>query len=93
MILSRGTNTIQSGDLNKLNISYISLAGAIISLINALIPSQTVLEKMMAGEKYLSVADKQFKDTFLDFDSDYMLDNPVIRQITFNNYIKYYQEF
>jgi len=33
----------------------------------------------MAGEKYLSVADKQYKDTFLDFDSDYMLDNPAIR--------------
>jgi len=78
-ILSRGSKTIYKHDIAKINISYIALTGVIIALVNALIPSKTVLEKIMAGEKYLSVADKQYKDTFLDFDSDYMLDNPAIR--------------
>jgi len=55
------------------------LAGVIIALLNALIPSRNVVEKLMENEKYLGVADKQYQDTFLDFDSDYMLDNPAIR--------------
>lgn len=78
-ILSRGSKTIYNNDIHKIQISYISLAGVIIALLNALIPSRNVVEKLMENEKYLGVADKQYQDTFLDFDSDYMLDNPAIR--------------
>lgn len=55
------------------------MTGAIIALVNTLIPSNYLVQYIIKNESFMSVADKAFKETFLDFDSDYMLDNPSIR--------------